>query len=142
MTASTDLKSMETLCDNAADAALDLLIGLGARPTDSAAAATWDAQDALLKNKISTLNNLGSSIGATIVAQALEQVWPQLDALEQATAAAQASTAKIDEINKALVTLAAVINFATAAITLITQPSVDNAGKLVTAFKGFKSQQA
>lgn len=142
MTASTDLKSMETLCDSAADAALDLLIGLGARPTDPAAAATWDAQDALLKNKISTLNNLASSIGATIVVQGLEDVWPQLDALQQAAAAAQANIARIGEINKALATLATVINVATAAITVITQPSVDNAGKLLTAFKGFKSSIA
>ncbi len=142
MTASTDLELMETLCEDMAHAGVGLLLGLGGRPADPAAAATWDAQDALLKNKTSTLVNLASSIGSTIVAEALEQVWPQLDALQQVTAAAQANIAKIDQINKALVTLASVINFATAAAALITQPSVDNAGKLVKAFKGFKSQQA
>ena len=142
MLASTNLKLTETLCEESADAAMNLLIGLGARPRDAAAAATWDTQDALLKNKIATLTNLASSTGAAIVVKALDDVWPNLDGLDQVTSSAEGSIAKIKDINKALVAIASVINFATAAITVITQPTTSNANKLVTAFNGVKSTLA
>jgi len=142
MLASTNLKLTETLCEESADAAMNLLIGLGARPSDAAAAATWDTQDALLKNKIATLTNLASSTGAAIVVKALDDVWPNLDGLDQVTSSAEGSIAKIKDINKALVAIASVINFATAAITVITQPTTSNANKLVTAFNGVKSSLA
>jgi hypothetical protein len=139
---SDDLKSVQTLCEDAADASLDLLIGLGPRPSDPDAATTWDTQDALLKNKISTLTNLASSLGAAIVVKALQDVWPSLEELDDVTSAARGQIAKIADINKALTAVASVINFAAAAITIVTQPSPGNAGKLLTAFNGVKGQLA
>ena len=139
MTTKTDLESLAALCDEAADAAVDRLIGLGPRPADAHGAATWDAQDALLKNKISTLNNLSSSLSALIVQQALEQVWPALDALGEVTASAQASIARIREIAKTMATIASVINLGVAAVTLATQPTAGNATGLVSAFKNLEA---
>jgi hypothetical protein len=141
-TTSDDLKSLEALCEDAADAAFDLLVGLGPRPADPSAATAWDTQDALLKNKISTLNNFASSIGATIVVQALDDVWPQLNGLKDVAAEAESKIAKIAEINKTMSAIASVINFATAAVTVITQPSVGTANKLASAFGQVKAQLA
>ncbi len=142
MAAITDLKSAQALCDAAADAAMDRLLALGIRPADAAAAADWDDQDALLKSKISTLSHLSSSIGAQIVVQALEDVWPQLDELDQVTAAAQASIARIERINRALTVIASVVTFAAAVVEVSTQPTVGNAGKVLTAFKAVRTQIA
>ena len=139
MTTQSDLEALAVLCDLAADAAVDRLIGLGPRPSAPDSAATWDAQDALLKNKISTLNNLSSSLSALIVQQALQKVWPALDALSEVTASAQASIARIHEIAKTMAAIAAVINLGVAAVTLATQPTAGNATGLVNAFKNLKA---
>lgn len=130
-----NLASVSQLCANAADAAVDLLIGLGPRPSDPAGASTWDAQDATLKNKISTLNNLSSSISALIVSDALQTVWPALDTLDKVTRTAQTNISSIKEIAKAMAAVASVINFGVAVVTVATQPTPGNAGSVVTAFK-------
>jgi|SRR5471030_2934306 len=132
---SENLDSAADLCSNAADAALTKLIELGARPADANAAATWDAQDSLLKNKISTLNNLSSSISAQIVSNALDQQWPNLNTLSAVTASAQVDIQKIADINQAMATLASIINFGVSVITMATQPSVANSESLATSFK-------
>jgi hypothetical protein len=135
MAINDDLDSAASLCANAADAATDQLIALGPRPSDAAAGATWDAQDSVLKNKISTLNNLSSSISSLIVSNALTAVWPNLDAIDKVTAAAQANITAISDISKAMAAIASVVNFGVAVITVATQPTAANAGSLVTAFK-------
>lgn len=140
--AGDDLKSVQTICDNTADAALNLLIGLGPRPTETGAAAVWDTHDALLKNKVSSLTNLSSSIGATIVVEAISDVWPELEKLDAVTTTALGQIAKIADVNKGLTVAATVITFATAAIAVVSQPTLGNAGRLVTAFNGVKAQLA
>jgi hypothetical protein len=135
MAINDDLDAAATLCADAADAATDKLIGLGPRPTDPASAATWDAQDTVLKNKISTLNNVSSSISALIVSNALQAVWPNLDALDRVTASAQANIKAIADISKAMAAIASIINFGVAVLTVATQPTAANAGSVVTAFK-------
>lgn len=130
-----DLTSAATLCANAANAALDLLIDLGPRPADAAGGATWDAQDSLLKNKISTLNNVSSSLSALIVSAALQAVWPILTDLDKVTDGAQKNIDEIRDITKAMAAVASVINFAVSVMTLATQPTAGNAGSVATAFK-------
>lgn len=142
MATDVDLKTIEALCEGGADAAMDLLIKLGPRPSDPTKATTWDTQDALLKNKISTLSNLASSIGALLVVQTLQDVWPQMETLAHVTTSAEAKITKIAEINKALGAIASIVNFATAAITVATQPTPGNAGNLNTAFKNVQSALA
>jgi hypothetical protein len=139
MAAELDLKTIEALCQAGADAALDMLIGLGPRPLDPAAATAWDAQGALLKGRVSMLTNMASSIGSTIVVQALQNVWPKLEALGQVTTSAKASIAKISEINKTLSAIASIVNFGTATITLVAQPTPANASGLIAAFKNTKA---
>ncbi len=134
MAINDDLISVATLCANVADAAIDQLIRLGARPTDSAAATAWDAQDAVLKNKISTLNNLSSSISALIVSNALQDVWPALDTLGGVTSSAQVNIDKIADISKAMAAIASVINFGVSTIKVATQPTATNAQSLASAF--------
>ena len=97
MAISDDLNEVATLCANAADAAIDKLIGLGPRPSDATAAATWDAQDAALKNTISTLNNLSSSISALIVIDALQKVWQKI-LLSQSLSKQGAVSSQVQEI--------------------------------------------
>ena len=135
MATTSDLMSAAQLCANAADAAVDLLIGLGPRPSEAAGASAWDAQDTLLKNKISTLNNLSSAISALIVNDALEGVWPALTDLDKVTDAAQKNIDAIKEISKAMAAVASVINFGVAVATLATQPTPGNAGSVATAFR-------
>ena len=139
MAINDDLTSAAELCGNAADAAVDLLIGLGPRPSDPAGASAWDAQDTLLKNKISTLNNLSSTISALIVSNALQQLWPTLTELAAVTEDAQKNIAAIEEISKAMAAVASVINFGVAVATLATQPTPGNAGSVATAFKNMVS---
>lgn len=134
MAMSDDLNNVAGLCANGADAATTRLIALGPRPSDPVAAATWDAQDTLLKNKISTLNNLSASISALIVSDALAAVWPTLNELSGVTSAAEASIETIADVSKAMAALASVINFAVSVVTVATQPTISNAGSLVTAF--------
>ena len=135
MAISEDLNCVATLCGNVADAAVGALIALGPRPSDPAAASTWDAQDVLLKNKISTLNNLSSSISAIIVSNALQSVWPTLTALDSVTASAQNNVTAIKDISKAMAAVAAVISFGAAVLTLAAQSTPANAASLVSAFK-------
>lgn len=135
MAINDDLNCVASLCANAADAAVNTLINLGPRPGDAAGAATWDAQDALLKNKISTLNNLSSSISALIVNHALQSTWPNLAGLDKVTADAKKNIDAIKAIAKAMAAVASVINFAVAVITIATQPTAGNAGNVAIAFK-------
>jgi hypothetical protein len=139
MATTDDLTSAATLCANAANAGLNLLIGLGPRPGDAAGGAAWDGQDSLLKNKISTLNNLSSSLSALIVSAALQAVWPTLTDLDKVTNGAQRNVDEIKEITKAMAALASVINFAVSVATLATQPTAGNAGSVATAFKNMVS---
>lgn len=134
MTINDDLNFAADLCANAADAAVDKLISLGPRPSDAAAAAAWDAHDAILKNKISTLNNLSSSISAMIVSNTLQSVWPDLVTLGNVTASAEENIKSIADISKAMVSIASVITFGVAVITVATQPTPANAGSMATAF--------
>jgi hypothetical protein len=139
MAINDDLSSAANLCANAADAATDKLIALGPRPSTAPTASTWDAQDALLKNKISTLNNLSSSISALIVSNALQAIWPTLDALNGVTAAAQKDIDEIKDVSAAMAAVASVINFGVAVVTLTTQPTASNAGSLAKAFANMVS---
>jgi hypothetical protein len=134
MATSDDLNNVAELCANAADAATTKLIALGPRPNDPGSAATWDAQDTLLKNKISTLNNLSASASALIVSDALAAVWPTLNDLSGITSSAEADIEKIANISSAMAALASVINFAVSVVTVATQPTISNAGGLLTAF--------
>lgn len=135
MATGDDLTNAAELCGNAADAAVDLLIDLGPRPADAAGAAAWDAQDTLLKNKISTLNNLSASLSALIVNNALQEVWPNLSGLDAVTGGAQKSIREIRDISQAMAAVASVIKFGVAMATLATQPTAGNAGSVATAFK-------
>jgi len=100
---------------------------------DPAAAATWDAQDTMLKNKISILNNLSTSISAVIVSNAMQNVWPNLDSLAAVTASAQANIAAIANITKAMAAIATVINFGVALVTLASEPTPGNAANVLTS---------
>jgi hypothetical protein len=135
MTISDDLNAASTLCANAADAAGDKLSALGARPTDMKAAAAWDAQAGSLRQNISKLNNLSSSISALIVVKELQSVWPELDQLNQVTASAQSDLVAIADTTKVILALATVINFGNAIVTLVAQPNLTSASALVTAFE-------
>jgi hypothetical protein len=135
MAITDDLTSAAALCANAADAATDKLIGLGPRPTDPTAGGVWDSQDTLLKNKISILNNLSSSISALIVSEALQNAWPQLDQLNNITNSAENDIARIANTVKVMVAIASVVNFGVAVVTLAMQPTPSNAASVVTALK-------
>ncbi len=134
MAIADDLDSAAQLCGNAADAAVTKLIGLGPRPVDVTAAGVWDHQDALLKNNISVLNNVSSTISAVIVQTALQQVWPNLQGLSNETAAVQGDINAIADVSKAMVKLAAVIDFGVAVVALAAQPTPTGAGAVVSAF--------
>jgi hypothetical protein len=135
MTINKDLQNASDICANAADAATNKLISLGPRPNDLASAAIWDNQDSLLKNKISTLNNLSATISALIVSDALQNIWPNLTGLDKVTSSAQANIKTIADISKAMSTIASIVNFGVAVTLLSTQPTPANAASLVTAFE-------
>jgi hypothetical protein len=134
MAIADDLNSSAELCANAADAATTKLIDLGPRPADPAAAAVWDHQDTLLKNNISVLNNVSSTLSAVIVSNALQQVWPNLQGLSDETNSAQGDINAIADISKAMVKLASIIDFGVAVVALAAQPTPGSAGAVVTAF--------
>jgi hypothetical protein len=129
-----DLNSAATLCANAAAATTIQLIGLGARPIDPAAATKWDRQDTQLKNNISELNNLSSGISASIVSNALQAIWPNLQTLSVVTASAQADITAIKDISEAMSKIASIITFGVAVVTLAGAPTPANAQAVVTAF--------
>jgi hypothetical protein len=130
-----DLEGSAVLCKNGANAAMDKLIGLGPRPIDNAGAEQWDHQDAVLKNQISVLANLSSTLSALIVSKALQDVWPKLDGLGQITTDVQAKIKTISDIAQAAVRIATIVDFGVAVVALATTPSADAAKGVYEAFK-------
>ena len=133
MALADDLNSAAALCANAADAATTKLIGLGPRPTEPVAAALWDHKDAILKTDISVLNNLSSTISAVIISNALKQLWPQLQGLNDITTSAEADIAATADISKAFVKIASIIDFGVSVAALAAQPSPSAVQAVISA---------
>lgn len=135
MSVSSELQDLANLCQVSAQQNLSLLIAMGLRPDEPAAAAAWTLGQSRLRGQIDRLTALAIELSGQAVVTGLAAANEDLSRLQGITDKAALKIKQIAEISHSLTVVGAVLDLGLAVLTLAGGPTPANALSLAEKAK-------